>query len=44
MFLQAETLDKQVEKPLRSHLETYRTVVNVRLNAQRIEFALTAIL
>ncbi|TCD71340.1 hypothetical protein EIP91_011111 [Steccherinum ochraceum] len=28
--LLAETLDKQVEKPLRSHLDTYRTVVNER--------------
>ncbi|KAI9001244.1 hypothetical protein BD414DRAFT_404376 [Trametes punicea] len=29
----AETLDKQFEKPLRQHLENYRTVVNERSNA-----------
>ena len=28
---QAETLDKQFEKPLRQHLENYRYVVNVRI-------------
>ncbi|CDO74019.1 hypothetical protein BN946_scf185043.g68 [Trametes cinnabarina] len=31
--MQAETLDKQFEKPLRQHLENYRTVVNERSNA-----------
>lgn len=30
MIAQAETLDKQFEKPLRQHLEDYRTVVTVR--------------
>ncbi|KAH9853710.1 hypothetical protein C2E23DRAFT_754191 [Lenzites betulinus] len=29
----AETLDKQFEKPLRQHLENYRTVVNERSNS-----------
>lgn len=28
--LQADTLDKNFEKPLRQHLETYKTIVNVR--------------
>ena len=27
---QAETLDKKFERPLRQHLETYRTIVTVR--------------
>ncbi|KAH8106243.1 hypothetical protein BXZ70DRAFT_1004511 [Cristinia sonorae] len=31
--LLSETLDKQVEKPLRAHLDTYRTVVNERSNS-----------
>lgn len=26
---QAETLDKKFEKPLRQHLDTYKTIVNV---------------
>ncbi|CCM03400.1 uncharacterized protein FIBRA_05531 [Fibroporia radiculosa] len=29
----AETLDKQFEKPLRQHLENYRTIVNERSNS-----------
>lgn len=29
MQIQAETLDKQFEKPLRQHLENYRTIVTV---------------
>ena len=28
--IQSETLDKNFEKPLRQHLDTYRTIVNVR--------------
>jgi hypothetical protein len=28
--LQAESLDKSFEKPLRQHLDTYKTIVNVR--------------
>lgn len=28
-ILQAETLDKKFEKPLRQHLDTYKTIVNV---------------
>ena len=30
MCLQADTLDKQFEKPLRQHLESYRSIVTVR--------------
>jgi hypothetical protein len=29
-FVQSETLDKQFEKPLRQHLDTYRSIVHVR--------------
>jgi hypothetical protein len=28
-FVQSETLDKQFEKPLRQHLDTYRAIVHV---------------
>ena len=30
-YLQADTIDKTFEKPLRQHLDTYKTIVNVRL-------------
>ncbi len=29
IFSQSETLDKQFEKPLRQHLDSYRTIVHV---------------
>lgn len=31
-LFQAETLDRNFEKPLRQHLETYRTIVTVRVH------------
>ena len=34
--VQAETLDKKFEKPLRQHLDTYRAVVTVRVIVSRL--------
>ena len=34
--MQAETLDKKFEKPLRQHLDTYRAIVTVRAIVSRL--------